>query len=33
MAMVNRQTLHLDFLLAIKGAISLFRDPTQTESV
>jgi ubiquinone biosynthesis protein COQ4 len=33
MAIFNRQTLHLDFLLAIKGAISLFRDPTQTESV
>jgi ubiquinone biosynthesis protein Coq4 len=33
MAIINRQTLHLDFLLAIKGAISLFRDPTQTESV
>jgi ubiquinone biosynthesis protein COQ4 len=33
MAIVNRKTLHLDFLLAIKGAISLFRDPTQTESV
>jgi ubiquinone biosynthesis protein COQ4 len=33
MSIINRQTLHLDFLLAIKGAISLFRDPTQTESV
>jgi ubiquinone biosynthesis protein COQ4 len=33
MAIINRQMLHLDFLLAIKGAISLFRDSTKTESV
>jgi ubiquinone biosynthesis protein COQ4 len=33
MAIFNRQTLHLDFFQAIKGAIYLFRDPTQTESV
>lgn len=30
---IGRAMLHLDFLMAIKGAISLFRDPTQTESV
>jgi ubiquinone biosynthesis protein COQ4 len=33
MSIINRQMLHLDFLVAIKGAISLFRDPTKTESV
>jgi ubiquinone biosynthesis protein COQ4 len=33
MAVINRQLLQLDFLLAVKGAISLFRDPTKTESV
>jgi ubiquinone biosynthesis protein COQ4 len=33
MAIINRQLLQLDFLQAVKGAISLFRDPTKTESV
>ena len=33
MVVVNRQMPYLDFLLAIKGAVSLFRDPTKTESV
>lgn len=33
MATMHRQILHLDFFQAIRGAISLFRDPTRTESV
>jgi ubiquinone biosynthesis protein COQ4 len=33
MTKIGRQMLQLDFLMAIKGAISLFRDPTQTASV
>ncbi len=33
MAIMSKQMLHLDFLLAIKGVISLLRDPTKTESV
>jgi ubiquinone biosynthesis protein COQ4 len=33
MGIINRQMLNLDFLMMIKGAVSLFKDPTQTESV
>ncbi len=33
MAFINSQMLHLEFLQAMKGVISLFRDPTKTESV
>jgi ubiquinone biosynthesis protein COQ4 len=33
MTKIGKQILYLDFLQAIKGAISLFRDPTRTESV
>ncbi|AFY75437.1 uncharacterized protein involved in ubiquinone biosynthesis (plasmid) [Synechococcus sp. PCC 7502] len=33
MKLRDRQKLNIDFLSTIKGAISLFRDPTQTDSV
>jgi ubiquinone biosynthesis protein COQ4 len=33
MAIISRSILNLDFLMAIKGAINLFRDPTKTASV